>query len=324
MGLLMADKFELPKEYSIKAKLEAGAGDSAYKKLMTAVEETTDRYAEGGHKVQLKDGAHLKAHLGTLEGHHKAKEAALKSNASAEIPESVTKGLKGSAVSAHKELDVLAEHAQGMGKDIEAHFKAIEKEVVEKMAKDSKFQEEGQKILGALSKEKEQLEELRKNAGGMINHHRAEVHKKSDIQSKGDVQDVMTPAKDSPASQVAKTAEGKRGPLASSVSMAEHEWEKLGKVGRFKEATKQAWSHGGFVRKTGAVVGTGLGVVIVGKGLKNLGRFVGMASPEQDEAGKDIPADVGTLVKSVAQLAGGGAVAYFSLAGGGKGHAIGK
>jgi hypothetical protein len=291
---------------------------------MAFADETTDRYAEGGHKVQLKDGSQLKGFLTTLDGHHAAKEAALKANASAQIPEGVTKGIKEVAVKAHKELDVLAEHTHGMGKDIKTHFDAIEKEVVEKMANNKGFQEEGQKILAAVAKEKEQLEELRKNAGGMINHHRSEVQKKSDIASKGDVQDVMAaPAKDAAASAKVD-AKGVRKPLAATTAMAEHEWSKLGKFGKFKEATAQAWSHGGFMRKTGTVAGTGVGVIIVGKGLKNLGRFVGMASPEQEEVGKDIPADVGTLVKSVAQLAGGGAVAYFSLTAGGKGHALGK
>jgi hypothetical protein len=64
--------------------------------------------------------------------------------------------------------------------------------------------------------------------------------------------------------------------------------------------------------------GAAAGAVLVGYGLKDLGQSVGFVSPDVDEQGKEVPADSGKLVKSVAELGAGAALAYFTLLHGGK------
>ena len=70
--------------------------------------------------------------------------------------------------------------------------------------------------------------------------------------------------------------------------------------------------------------GAGAGAILVGYGLKDLGKAVGMVGPDVDESGKEIPADSSTLIKSVAELGAGAALAYFTLLKHGKaaGHVL--
>lgn len=66
------------------------------------------------------------------------------------------------------------------------------------------------------------------------------------------------------------------------------------------------------------VLSTGAGVFLIGSGLKDLGKFTGIVSPDVDEQGKEVPADSGTLIKSAVEVGAGAALAYFSLLKGGK------
>lgn len=83
------------------------------------------------------------------------------------------------------------------------------------------------------------------------------------------------------------------------------------------------WKGAGGFGKILRVAGTGVGVIIGLKGLKDVGRFVGIVSPEVGEDGKERPADAGNLIKGVGELGVGAAAAYASLCMGGKGKAIG-
>ena len=66
------------------------------------------------------------------------------------------------------------------------------------------------------------------------------------------------------------------------------------------------------------LAGAGAGAILVGYGLKDLAKSVGLSGPDTDEQGREIPADSSTLVKSVAELGAGAALAYFTLLKGGK------
>lgn len=90
----------------------------------------------------------------------------------------------------------------------------------------------------------------------------------------------------------------------------------------FLDTTKAAWASKGGWGKAGTVAGTGVGVIVIGKGLKDLGRVVGVISPKVDDEGKEVPVGGGTLVKSLAELGVGVGAIYFSLTKGGKGPAI--
>ncbi len=66
------------------------------------------------------------------------------------------------------------------------------------------------------------------------------------------------------------------------------------------------------------LAGAGAGAILVGYGLKDLAKSVGLSGPDTDEQGREVPADSSTLVKSVAELGAGAALAYFTLLKGGK------
>jgi|GEM_PF-6108597 len=74
----------------------------------------------------------------------------------------------------------------------------------------------------------------------------------------------------------------------------------------------------GTLNKGIKIASTAAGAVLVGYGLKDLGKVVGFVGPDTDEQGKEIPADSGTLIKSIAEVGAGAALAYFSLLKGGR------
>jgi len=69
--------------------------------------------------------------------------------------------------------------------------------------------------------------------------------------------------------------------------------------------------------KFARVGGITAGVVLVGAGLKEAGRLVGIVSPKQDADGKQLPTGAGTLFKSLAEVGAGAGLLYVSLLKGG-------
>ncbi len=80
----------------------------------------------------------------------------------------------------------------------------------------------------------------------------------------------------------------------------------------------------GSAAKFGKVAGAGAGAILVGYGLKDLGKATGIVAGDVDADGKEVAADTGTLIKSVAELGAGAVLAYFTLLKGGKaaGHVL--
>jgi len=79
-------------------------------------------------------------------------------------------------------------------------------------------------------------------------------------------------------------------------------------------------AEGVIIAKESSIMGKGMkaggaaaGAVLMGFGLKDLGQATGFVSADVDEQGKEIPADTSKLVKSVAELGAGAALAYFTL-----------
>lgn len=74
----------------------------------------------------------------------------------------------------------------------------------------------------------------------------------------------------------------------------------------------------GLLNKGIKLASAGAGVFLIGSGLKDLGQVVGFVSPDVDEQGKEIPADSGKLIKSIAECGAGGLALYLSVLKGGK------
>lgn len=70
--------------------------------------------------------------------------------------------------------------------------------------------------------------------------------------------------------------------------------------------------------KIGKVATAGVGAVISGYGLKDLGQVMGIIGADTDEKGQEIPADGGKLFKAAAELAGGAGIVYLSIIRGGR------
>jgi hypothetical protein len=86
-------------------------------------------------------------------------------------------------------------------------------------------------------------------------------------------------------------------------------------------AMRTNWEQGGKWKKGGMIAGTAVGVVLVGAGLKEAGRLVGIVSPKLDDDGKELPRGAGTLFKSLAEVGAGAGLLYVSLI---KGKAAGQ
>ncbi len=291
----------------------------AVKAALGVKDDMKDLEGSAANYQTHKPGESLKGKLDSIEAKHaelKNAEKALEKAEAAAKPahEASIKKLKetlhDAAGHAHAELDDLVTNTNKLSEKAKEHVADLEEKIGKLSGKNA---DEAAKTL---AEEKAKLDKLLNKSSEVEKTARPKIKEMTGREAHDAKLQVNTSNFTSTAAKVGK--DGKR------IALGETKWNELGKYGKFKEATLQAWSHGGIMRRTGAVAGTGVGAIIVGKGLKNLGRFVGMASPEQDETGKDIPADVGTLVKSVAQLAGGGAVAYFALTAGGKGHALSK
>ncbi len=106
------------------------------------------------------------------------------------------------------------------------------------------------------------------------------------------------------AEEVRKTATATAATEAGKVGF----WRKTIDTAKANFA-KEKGLGGKFARGAGA----GLGVIVVGKGLKDFGRFVGAVSPGLDEEGKEKPTGAGMLVKSLVELGAGAGIAYVSL-----------
>lgn len=133
---------------------------------------------------------------------------------------------------------------------------------------------------------------------------------------------AATPAPEAAAANAAKEAAGAETGLGDKVKNA----------ASTATETAKGWvaqAKGNFGSKSGKHWGTQLaqgavgavGVIIVGKGLKDLGRTIGVVSPKMDEEGKEVKAGVGTLVQSVVEMGAGAGVMYLGLV---KGFGRGK
>lgn len=117
-------------------------------------------------------------------------------------------------------------------------------------------------------------------------------------------------------------AVGSAAAQAEKGMMSASTYEGLSGFGKMKAGIGANWKQAGTMGKFARVAGTGAGAIIGGYGLKDLGQVVGVVSPDQDEQGKEIPADSGKLFKAVAELGAAAGLMYLSLVKGGKAAAI--
>lgn len=85
---------------------------------------------------------------------------------------------------------------------------------------------------------------------------------------------------------------------------------------------KNNWGKSGTAMKAARVGGAALGGILVADGAKNMARGIGVFSPKTDEAGKEIPAGPGDIIKGLGEAGLGAGALYVALVHGGKGKSL--
>lgn len=91
------------------------------------------------------------------------------------------------------------------------------------------------------------------------------------------------------------------------------DFEKLDTFGKLKAKASANFKQSGGGRKFVRGLGTVAGVIAVGAGIKDMLRGAGILSPKTDEAGKEVPAGGGDLIKGVGEAGVGLGIVYASL-----------
>jgi hypothetical protein len=233
--------------------------------------------------------------------------------------------LESAGVASHLHLDKVEGHVTKALGQIEEVRTELDKALAGGLSQD-KYD----KAMSHLAKEEEKLMKVTGRATELVEEARGHVVTHSGVAAKAGasavVKDAVTGAK-SVATKLSQ--EVKDMGIVGETAFKEQNWVKrqLGaakanwNVGAIEEGTgkiTKAGNMGRFAR----VAGTGVGAVLGGYGIKDLGQVVGVISPDIDEQGKEIPADSGKLFKAAAELGAGAALVYMSLLKGGHNKAM--
>lgn len=288
-------------KYSLKDRLKGSTAYTALQKDVIAPAVSADPYTDVADAVKFAEDSEAQKHIGELTTYHGRKQGSVGVDAEAKISPGLQAEITGKGKNAQSALDKLAEHGTQAGEDIQNMHKAAQAEIIADVQTGKISADEGKRLRDALAKERDAVAKFHSDAGAFVEHHRTEVHKMSDVQSKGVKFGAV-----GKAVEVTKDAAGKRAPIGAEA------FAKKNVVGKWMESTKQALSHGGKIKTAFRVAGASVGAIIMLKGVKDI------TTRSKDENGQEIPG-AGGLIKGISEVGLGGGALLFSLAkGGGK------